>query len=76
VASAVLTEATLSFLGVGVPGQTPSWGNMMAEGRNFVAVAFHIILYPGLLLALTVLAINMLGDGLRDALDPRLARRL
>jgi peptide/nickel transport system permease protein len=75
-ASAVLTEATLSFLGVGVPGQTPSWGNMMAEGRNFVAVAFHIILYPGLLLALTVLAINMLGDGLRDALDPRLARRL
>lgn len=75
-ASAVLTEATLSFLGVGVPGQTPSWGNMMAEGRNFVAVAFHIILYPGILLALTVLAINMLGDGLRDALDPRLARRL
>src|SRR5450830_292695 len=75
-ASAVLTEATLSFLGVGVPAQTPSWGNMMAEGRNFVAVAFHIILYPGILLALTVLAINMMGDGLRDALDPRLARQL
>jgi len=75
-ASAVLIEAALSFLGVGVPGQTPSWGNMMAEGRNFVAVAFHIILYPGLLLALTVLAINLLGDGLRDALDPRLARQL
>jgi peptide/nickel transport system permease protein len=75
-ASAVLTEAALSFLGVGVPAQTPSWGNMMAEGRNFVAVAFHIILYPGILLAVTVLAINMMGDGLRDALDPRLAGRL
>jgi peptide/nickel transport system permease protein len=75
-ASAVLIEAALSFLGVGVPAQTPSWGNMMAEGRNFVAVAFHIILYPGILLALTVLAINLLGDGLRDALDPRLARQL
>jgi len=75
-ASAVLIEASLSFLGVGVPATTPSWGNMMAEGRNFVAVAFHIILYPGILLALTVLAINMLGDGLRDALDPRLARQL
>lgn len=75
-ASAVLIEASLSFLGVGVPAQTPSWGNMMAEGRNVVAVAFHIILYPGLLLAATVLAINMVGDGLRDALDPRLARQL
>ncbi len=75
-AAAVLTEAALSFLGVGVPAQTPSWGNMMAEGRNFVAVAFHIILYPGLLLAATVLAINLVGDGLRDALDPRLARQL
>ena len=75
-AAAVLTEAALSFLGVGVPAQTPSWGNMMAEGRNFVAVAFHIILYPGILLAVTVLAINLLGDGLRDALDPRLARQL
>jgi peptide/nickel transport system permease protein len=75
-ASAVLIEAALSFLGVGIPPQTPSWGNMMAEGRNYVAVAFHIILYPGILLALTVLAINLLGDGLRDALDPRLARQL
>src|SRR6218665_8570 len=75
-AAAVLTEAALSFLGVGVPTNTPSGGNMMAEGRNFVALAFHIILYPGLLLAATVLAINLLGDGLRDALDPRLARQL
>lgn len=75
-ASAVLIEASLSFLGVGIPAQTPTWGNMMAEGRNVVAVAFHIILYPGLLLATTVLSINMVGDGLRDALDPRLARQL
>lgn len=75
-ASAVLIEASLSFLGVGVPAQTPSWGNMMADGRNVVAVAFHIILYPGILLASTVLAINMVGDGLRDALDPKLARQL
>ena len=75
-ASAVLIEAALSFLGVGIPAQTPSWGNMMAEGRNVVAVAFHLILYPGILLAVTVLAINLLGDGLRDALDPRLARQL
>ena len=75
-ASAVLIEASLSFLGVGIPAQTPTWGNMMAEGRNFVAVAFHIILYPGILLATNVLAINLLGDGLRDALDPRLSRQL
>ncbi|ALM84801.1 ABC transporter permease [Bordetella sp. N] len=75
-ATAVLTEAVLSFLGVGVPAQVPSWGNMMADGRNFVAVAFTVILFPGVLLALTVLAINMIGDGLRDALDPRLANQL
>ena len=74
-AAAVLTEAALSFLGVGFPADRPSWGNIIAEGRNFVAVAFHIILYPGILLAATVLAINLLGDGLRDALDPRLARQ-
>ncbi|KOF53625.1 MULTISPECIES: ABC transporter permease [unclassified Achromobacter] len=75
-ATAVLTEAVLSFLGVGVPPQVPSWGNMMADGRNYVAVAFYTILYPGILLALTVLAINLMGDGLRDALDPRLANQL
>ena len=75
-ASAVLIEAALSFLGVGIPTQTPSWGNMMAEGRNYIAVAFHIILWPGAFLAATVLAINMVGDGLRDVLDPRLARQL
>ena len=75
-ASAVLTEAVLSFLGVGVPPQVPSWGNMISEGRNLIAIAFHPILFPGILLALTVLAINLLGDGLRDALDPRTARQL
>jgi peptide/nickel transport system permease protein len=75
-ATAVLTEAVLSFLGVGVPAQIPSWGNMMAEGRNYVAVAFNIIVFPGLFLAITVLAINLMGDGLRDALDPRLANQL
>lgn len=75
-ASAILTEAVLSFLGVGIPPQIPSWGNIMAEGRNFVAIAFHIILYPGLFLGMTVLAINLVGDGLRDMLDPRLAKKL
>jgi peptide/nickel transport system permease protein len=75
-AAAVLIEASLSFLGVGIPTQTPTWGNMMAEGRNFVAIGFHMILFPGVLLATTVLSINLLGDGLRDALDPRLARQL
>jgi peptide/nickel transport system permease protein len=75
-AAAVLIEASLSFLGVGIPTQTPTWGNMMAEGRNFVAIGFHMILFPGMLLAVTVLSINLLGDGLRDALDPRLARQL
>ncbi|MNT24237.1 Dipeptide transport system permease protein DppC [compost metagenome] len=74
-ATAVLTEAVLSFLGVGVPAQVPSWGNMMADARNYVAVAFYTILYPGILLAITVLAINLMGDGLRDALDPRLANQ-
>lgn len=75
-ASAVLIEAALSFLGVGIPAQTPSWGNMIAEGRNYIAVDFRIILSPGILLAVTVLAINLFGDGLRDALDPRLSRQL
>lgn len=75
-ASAVLTEAVLSFLGVGVPAQIPSWGNIIADGRNVVALAPHIILFPGVFLALTVLSINTLGDGLRDRLDPRLANQL
>jgi peptide/nickel transport system permease protein len=75
-ASAILIEAILSFLGVGIPPQTPTWGNIMAEGRSLFRVFPHNILYPGILLALTVLAVNMLGDGLRDTLDPRMSKRL
>jgi peptide/nickel transport system permease protein len=75
-ASAVIFEAYLSFLGAGTPPEIASWGNIMAEGRTYVRMAFWIILFPGLCLALTVLAINMIGDGLRDTLDPKLARRL
>jgi peptide/nickel transport system permease protein len=75
-ASAILLEAILSFLGVGIPPETPTWGNIMAEGRSLFRIYPHNILFPGLFLALTVLAINMLGDGLRDTLDPRFARRM
>lgn len=75
-ASAVVIEAILSFLGAGTPPEIPSWGNIMAEGRSYFQFAAWIILFPGLFLAVTVLAVNMLGDGLRDALDPRIARRM
>ncbi|MFC7555500.1 ABC transporter permease [Pseudoroseomonas wenyumeiae] len=75
-ASAVLTEAYLSFLGVGTPPEIPSWGNVIADGRLYVQLAFWNVLFPGIALALMVLSVNVLGDGLRDALDPRLARRL
>jgi peptide/nickel transport system permease protein len=70
-ASAILTEAILSFLGIGIPTDIPSWGNIMAEGRQFFRISPHAILFPGVFLAVTVLAVNMLGDGLRDTLDPR-----
>ena len=70
-ASAILVEAYLSFLGVGTPPHIPSWGNIMAEGRAYVQLAFWIILFPGLFLAVSVLAINMIGDGLRDLLHVR-----
>ena len=75
-ASAILIEAILSFLGVGIPPETPTWGNIMAEGRTLFRVYPHTILYPGILLALTILSVNLLGDGLRDTLDPRMRRRL
>ena len=75
-ASAMIVEAILSFLGAGTPPNIPSWGNIMAEGRSLFQVAYYIVLIPGALLSITVLAINLLGDGLRDALDPRLARRM
>ena len=70
-ASAILVEAYLSFLGAGTPPVIPSWGNIMAEGRAYVQLAFWIILFPGVFLAATVLAINLVGDGLRDVLDVR-----
>jgi len=75
-ASAILVEAILSFLGVGIPPETPTWGNIMAEGRALFRIFPHNILFPGVFLAATVLAVNMLGDGLRDMLDPRIRKRL
>ena len=75
-ASAMITEAVLSFIGAGTPPQIPSWGNIMAEGRSMIQIAGYLILFPGIFLSLTVLAVNLLGDGMRDALDPRLARRM
>jgi peptide/nickel transport system permease protein len=74
--SAMITEAILSFIGAGTPPNIPSWGNIMAEGRSLVQIAGHLLLYPGVFLSVTVLAVNLLGDGMRDALDPRLARRM
>jgi peptide/nickel transport system permease protein len=74
-ASAILVEAILSFLGIGIPPEIPTWGNIMAEGRQLFRVFPHNILYPGIFLALTVLAVNMLGDGLRDTLDPKMEKR-
>jgi peptide/nickel transport system permease protein len=74
--SAMITEAILSFIGAGTPPNIPSWGNIMAEGRSLFQIAGFLILFPGIFLSLTVLAINLLGDGMRDALDPRLARRM
>jgi peptide/nickel transport system permease protein len=71
-AFAVLSEATLSFLGVGAVPPTPTWGNIMAEGRDFMREAPWIITIPGIALMITVMGLNFLGDGLRDVLDPRL----
>jgi peptide/nickel transport system permease protein len=75
-ASAMLTEAILSFLGAGTPPNIPSWGNIMDEGRSLFQIATYLIFFPGIFLSLAVLSVNMLGDGLRDALDPRLARNM
>jgi peptide/nickel transport system permease protein len=75
-ATYIAAFAILSFLGVGIPPETPTWGNIMAEGRTLFRVYPHTILYPGILLALTILSVNLLGDGLRDTLDPRMRRRL
>jgi peptide/nickel transport system permease protein len=75
-AAAMLIESILSFLGAGTPPEVPSWGNIVAEGRTFFQIAPWLILSPGLLLGLTVLAVNLVGDGLRGILDPRIARRM
>ena len=75
-ASAILAEAILSFLGAGIPPEIPTWGNIMAEGRIYFMVAPRIILFPGICLAFAILAVNVLGDGLRDTLDPRLVKRM
>ena len=74
--SAILIEAGLSFLGAGTPPEIPSWGNVISLGRTFFQLAPWIIFFPGVMLAVTVLAINLVGDGLRDTLDPRIARRM
>ena len=75
-ASAILTEAGLSFLGAGTPPENPTWGNMIASSRLYLQIAPWTIFAPGICLALVVLAVNLLGDGLRDRLDPRISRRM
>ena len=76
-AQAMLVEAYLSFLGAGVPSHSQAtWGNVMAEGRTFIHKAMWMIFFPGLFLAVTVISVNLMGDGLRDILDPKLRRRL
>ena len=74
IASAILSAAALSFLGLGAPPPTPEWGLMLGEERNSVFNAPHLVVFPGIAIMLTVLAFNLLGDGLRDALDPRLSQ--
>ncbi|EAQ02085.1 putative peptide ABC transporter permease protein [Pseudooceanicola batsensis HTCC2597] len=74
-ASAILTEATLSFLGAGLPTEIPSWGNIMSEGRSYFQLFPGLVLWPGLALALTLLSVNVLGDVLRDTLDPKMEKR-
>jgi peptide/nickel transport system permease protein len=74
-ASAILTEAILSFLGAGLSPETPTWGNIMAEGRQFFQIKPALIFWPGLLLSVAILSINLIGDAARDALDPRMKQR-
>jgi len=75
-AAAILVEAILSFLGIGVPPEVPTWGNIMADGRQVFSLFPHNIIYPGVFLAMTILAVNVLGDGLRDTIDPKMAKRV
>ncbi|MGF1552332.1 MAG: ABC transporter permease, partial [Paracoccaceae bacterium] len=74
-AAAILTEAILSFLGAGISPETPTWGNIMAEGRVYFPINPGIVLWPGLVVSVTILAMNLVGDAARDALDPRMAKR-
>ena len=74
-ASAILTEAILSFLGAGISPETPTWGNIMAEGRAYFQIKPSLIFWPGLLLSIAILSINLIGDAARDALDPRMKQR-
>ncbi|HET7410596.1 MAG TPA: ABC transporter permease [Paracoccaceae bacterium] len=74
--AAMITESILGFLGAGIPPEIPSWGNIMSEGRTYFQLTPWIIFFPGTLLAITVLAVNVVGDGLRDTLDPRIARKM
>ena len=73
-ASSIIAEASLSFLGVGVPPEIPTWGTMLADARIYISTAWWLSLFPGLCIFITVLGINLLGDALRDILDPRLNR--
>jgi peptide/nickel transport system permease protein len=75
VAGAILTESALSFLGIGVQPPTPSWGNILTIGKNYIQFAWWLSLFPGLAILITVLGYNLLGEGIRDAVDPRLSRR-
>lgn len=75
VAGAILTESALSFLGIGVQPPTPSWGNILTSGKDYIEFAWWLSLFPGLSILVTVLAYNLLGEGIRDALDPRVGRR-
>jgi peptide/nickel transport system permease protein len=75
-ASAIISEASLSFLGLGVPPGIPTWGTMLADSRSYISTAWWLALFPGLSIFLTVLGINLLGDGVRDLLDPRLKRAM
>jgi len=74
-ASAILTEAILSFLGAGISPETPSWGNIMAEGRAYFQIKPSLIFWPGLVLSMAILSVNLIGDAARDALDPRMKQR-
>jgi peptide/nickel transport system permease protein len=75
-ASAIISEASLSFLGLGVPPGIPTWGTMLADSRSYISTAWWLALFPGLSIFVTVLGINLLGDGVRDLLDPRLKRAM